>query len=73
MKVVYSPSALKSIESLNEYISEVILMPETGYKYAKKLLSFIDSIAKSPQAYWFVNIRNGKLEIYNVPLLIKIG
>lgn len=51
MNVIYKPSAINSIDSINTYISEVILMPDTGINYAKKMLKFIDSIANTPNAY----------------------
>lgn len=51
MKVIYKPSATESIESISTYISENILMPETGIKYAKKLIAFGNSLGDFPTAY----------------------
>lgn len=51
MNVFYKPSAIRSIEALNTHLAEVVLMPETGIKYAKKMLVFGSSLSETYNAY----------------------
>ena len=51
MKVVFKPSAEKTIIELAEFITLQILMPDTANKYIDKLVSFAKSISKTPNAY----------------------
>ncbi len=62
MKIIYKPSAINSINSITDYISEVVLMPETGRKYSKKMFEFIDLIAETPAAYSICKYPNWKIK-----------
>ena len=51
MKVLFKPSAEKTIHELADYITEQISMPATANKYIDKLLSFAKSISNIPNTF----------------------
>ena len=51
MNVKLKPSAEYSLNSITEYITKTIKMPETADKYIDKLLNFANQLSHAPNAY----------------------